>query len=263
MEWWIMTLLIIIILSIVQGATEFLPISSSGHLVLLYKIFGIQDNTLFLSVILHLATLVSVIIYYRKSLLALIRKPLCHTNICIVLTTAVTCVLALICKPYIEATFDGRYLSIGFVITAILLLISQMLAKKISVKSPITHMSISYPKALTIGLTQAIACFPAISRSGTTIATALMCKVDQKEATEYSFLISIPIVIASTMLELAEYIASPTPIGFSVIELIIGFAIALFVGVVSIKLMTNIVAKQKLYYFSFYLLIIALVSAII
>lgn len=254
---------IIIVLSIVQGATEFLPISSSGHLVLLYKIFGIEDNTILLSVILHLATLISVLIYYRRDIFNLIKHPLCHTNICIILTTIVTCIIALILKPMIETAFDGKYLSICFVFTAVLLLISQIISNKSNSRTRIDNMNINYKQAFVIGLSQGLACFPAISRSGTTIATGLVCKVDKVNATKYSFLISIPIIIASNIMELIEYCSSPTPLEFSIVELGIGFVTAVVVGLVSIRLMTNLVAKQKLYYFSFYLVIIALVSAIV
>ena len=117
-----MNILIIIVLAIIQGATEFLPISSSGHLVLVYKIFGIEDATILLSVILHLATLVSVIVYYRRDVWALLRRPFCKTNLSLILSTITTCFMALILKPMIEDAFGGSWLWLGFVITAIILM---------------------------------------------------------------------------------------------------------------------------------------------
>ena len=254
-----MNIIIIIILAIVQGATEFLPISSSGHLVLLYKWFGIENNTILLSVILHLATLISVIIFYRKELKKLILKPFCKTNICIILTTLVTCIIALIFKKTIESTFDGRFLSLGFIITAVMLFISQMISNKSTPSVDITNIHISYSKSIIIGLMQGVACFPAISRSGTTIATGLVCGISKSDTTKYSFIISIPIILASTVLETYEYFLNPTSMPFSRIELLIGFVVACIIGILSIKLMTNFVKKQKLYYFSFYLLVLALI----
>ena len=114
-----MTFWILIILGIIQGLTEFLPISSSGHLVLLYKIFGIENDTILLSIILHIATLLAVIVYYIKDIWSLIRHPLCNTNRKIIVTTLFTCIVALILKPIIDLAFDGRSLSIFFVITGI------------------------------------------------------------------------------------------------------------------------------------------------
>ncbi len=257
------SLVIILILAIVQGATEFLPISSSGHLVLLYSVFGIEDNTILLSVILHLATLLSVIIYYRKEIWKLITNPFCKTNIAIILTTIVTCVMALILKPLIEDSFGGSFLSISFAVTAVVLFISQILANNKLPSRDIRDLNISPTKALIIGLSQGIACFPGISRSGSTIATGLLLKNSKEDVTTYSFLISIPIIIASTVLEVAEYIKTPSVIPFSVLELIIGFVVATFAGLLAIKLMTTFVKKQKLYYFSFYLLILAIITCFV
>ena len=130
-----MTFWILIILGIIQGLTEFLPISSSGHLVLLYKIFGIENDTVLLSIILHIATLLAVIVYYRKDIWTLIRHPLCSTNRKIIVTTLFTCIVALILKPIIDLAFDGSSLAIFFVITGILLWISDWYAYKPSKKT--------------------------------------------------------------------------------------------------------------------------------
>jgi undecaprenyl-diphosphatase len=105
-----MGIFIIIILAIIQGITEFLPISSSGHLVLFYKIFNITENRILLSIVLHLGTLFSVIMYYRKSLIKLIKKPLCHTNLMLILSTIITCIIAIIFKNKIEGSFNGKFL---------------------------------------------------------------------------------------------------------------------------------------------------------
>lgn len=259
-----MNLIIIIILAIVQGATEFLPISSSGHLVLLYKIFNIDNNRILLSVILHLATLVSVVIYYRKSIIQLIKKPFCHTNIALIISTIITCIIAIILKSNIEDSFSGNYLSLGFVITAIILLISQILSYP---KQPFAHnittLNISYPKSIFIGIAQGLACFPGISRSGSTIASGLILKCNKNEITEYSFLLSIPIIIASTILEISELSSTNFALTFSILELFVGFITAIIVGILSIKCMTKLVSNQKLYYFSFYLIIIAFVSSFV
>ena len=125
-----MSFWVLILLAVVQGLTEFLPISSSGHLVLLYNFFGIENNVKLLSILLHIATLLAVLIYYRKELIVLIKKPLCQTNRKIVVTTICTCLVVLIIKPFIDKAFDGRYLFVFFIITAMLLFISDYMADR-------------------------------------------------------------------------------------------------------------------------------------
>ena len=255
-----MSFLIIFVLAMVQGITEFLPISSSGHLVLLYRIFGIEDNTILLSVILHLATLLAVLLYYRKDIVELAKHPLCPTNIKIVITTIVTGTIALLLKSKIETAFGGRLLGVGFMVTAIILFATMFIHSSKSPSVNITHTNISYSNAILIGLAQGLACFPAISRSGSTIACGLIEHENKEDITKFSFLISIPIIILSTIMEIVEYLSSPTALPFGVLELILGFVITFVVGLIAIKLMTKIVKNQKLYYFSFYLLILAILT---
>ncbi|MBQ4558394.1 MAG: undecaprenyl-diphosphate phosphatase [Clostridia bacterium] len=258
-----MTIWILILLAIIQGVTEFLPISSSGHLVLLYKIFNIEENTILLSVVLHAATLLSILIYYWNDLVKLIKKPFCKTNINLLITTITTCTIVLFIKPIIESSFDGRWLNIGFIITAIILFVSQILHKNAHLSSiDIRNLDINKKSAFAIGVSQAIACFPAISRSGTTIACALLCNVRKEDATKYSFLISIPIVFASLIMEIIECITLKTPINFEIIPVVMSFIIAFVVGLASIKLMTKLVNKGKLYYFSFYLIFLVIILTI-
>ena len=106
---------VLILLAVVQGVTEFLPISSSGHLVLLYNFFGIENNVKLLSILLHIATLLSVLIYYRKELLVLIKNPFCITNRKIMVTTICTCLVVLIIKPFIDKSFKGEYIFVFFI----------------------------------------------------------------------------------------------------------------------------------------------------
>lgn len=300
-----MLFLFILVISIVQGITEFLPISSSGHLVLTYNLFGIEGETLLLSIILHLATLVSVIIYYRKEIWTLIKHPLCKTNKLLVVATIPTVLFVLIFKGVIDNSFRGDWLIFGFIITALVLGIADYLSpnnKKVSKKayyttetslmtnSPestkniksrghnldykrkqdtiqpsknnyrpstikekdITNIGVTYWHSAVMGLVQGFACFPAISRSGSTIASALIMKIDKDDATTFSFLMSIPIIIASLLYE----VIFPSPNNFSLNFglLIVAFVITSIVGYFSIQLMGKVVKNSKLSYFSFYLL---------
>ena len=264
--------IIVILLGLVQGLTEFLPVSSSGHLVLLYNIFDITNNTILLSVILHLGTLVSIFVIYYKELFKLIKKPFCKTNICLIFTTAITVGIVLILKPFITNSFSGKFLLYGFLITAFILTFSEIWTtiskkkKKTKVSTnpiDITNLKINYFQASIIGLFQGLASFPAISRSGSTIAGGLISGVDKEIVADYSFIASIPIIIASLILEIYEYIKVPASLDFSLLQILIGFIISFVVGILCIKFMLKTVKKQKLFLFSIYLFLLSIVLIIV
>ena len=262
-----MSFWILILLAIVQGLTEFLPVSSSGHLVLMYNIFNIEDGTVLLSILLHVSTLLSVLVYYRKEVIELIRHPFCPTNRKIVVTTIFTCVIVLIIKPIIDDAFGGEYLFIFFIITAILLFVSDYLAERHGLMSrtsnfvqkslskmpggDITNIGISYKQSIIIGITQGFACIPGISRSGSTIAVSRMCGAE--DSARYSFLISIPIIIASFVMELIDC-GGINFQGVNVAGIIISMIMCFAVGLLCIKAMTRIVASNRLTIFAYYLI---------
>ena len=260
---------ILITLGIIQGFSEFLPISSSGHLVLLYNIFGINSSTMLLSILFHIATLLSVVIYYRKELLLLIRHPLCKTNRKILVTTIITCLLVLIIKPTLDKLFDGKYLFVFFIITAILLLISEYIHERNTLNNRIKNIPlpsinildipITYKQSIIIGITQAIACIPGISRSGSTIAVARMCGVGSISS-DYSFLISIPIIIASLVLEIMSGGSIST---YPITPLIISLITCSIVGLLSIRLVRSLTEKNKLSLFSYYLITLSTIMVIV
>lgn len=303
-----MLFLFIITISIVQGITEFLPISSSGHLILVYNLFGVKDETLLLSIILHLATLVSVIIYYRKDIWALITHPLCKTNKLLVVATIPTIIFVLIFKKLLDNSFGGDYIIYGFIITALILAIADYLSesgnkktksgqyitetsllvnppdsdkniksrqnnssyerlkqtdiepsrhnvslnKKVKNENPILDLPLTYGKSIILGIVQGFACFPAISRSGSTISAGLMIKLDKETATKFSFLMSIPIIIASLVYEIV--FNKSQPISMPAIYIILAFVITSIVGYFSILFVSEMVKNSKLSYFSYYLL---------
>ena len=270
-----MSLWVLLLLAVIQGLTEFLPISSSGHLVLLYNFFGIENNVKLLSILLHVATLLSVLIYYRKELVVLIKKPFCSTNRKIIVTTIFTCLVVLFVKPFIDKAFNGQWLFAFFLITAMLIFISDYMSDRNEVWSrtinfktentkivnnlDITNMPITYKQAIIIGLTQGVACFPGISRSGSTIAVGRMCGV--KDTARYSFLISIPIIIASFIMEIME--GSVGAIDINVLWLIVGMVVCMLIGLLCIKVMTKLVAQNKLTYFAYYLIVLSVILIIV
>ena len=266
-----MSIWVLLLLAIIQGLTEFLPISSSGHLVLLYNFFGIENNVKLISILLHVATLLSVLIYYRKELLVLIKKPFCPTNRKIVVTTIFTTAVVFLIKPFIDQSFGGEWLFACFLITAILLFVSDYMADRNELLSrttnfktenikvvnsiDISNMPITYKQAILIGITQGVACFPGISRSGSTIAVSRICGVG--DSARYSFLISIPIIIASFFVEIME--GNINTIDINIIWLLVTITVCLVVGLLCIKVMTKLVAKNRLTYFAYYLIVLAII----
>lgn len=254
---------ILILLGLVQGLTEFLPVSSSGHLVLLYNIFGIQDNTLIVSILFHLSTLLAVVIYYRKDIWILVRHPFCKTNGKIIITSICTVIVYLVISPIVDYVLGGETIYIFFVFTAFILFISDHFARNQGNKhitqqglsksdhvNYITDLPLTIGQAVIIGISQGIAVIPGISRSGTTIATSRLIGCDGISA-KYSFLISIPVIIGSLLLEI---IKGENLAGVNISGLIIGFIICFVIGILCIKVMVEFVKKSKLQYFSYYLL---------
>lgn len=254
-----MACLIVILIGLIQGVAEFLPISSSGHLVVLYDIFNITDSTILLSILLHLATLFAVVIVYFKDIITLIKNPFCKTNKLLVTATIPTVIIVLIFEGLIGSAFEGDFVIIGFLITAIVLVISEYISSKKQKGnvSDILNLNISYKNACIIGVAQGIACVPGISRSGSTIATALCLGENKEDATKFSFLMSIPIIIASFLYELLKI--DKATFDFSVIEIFVGFLVAFIVGIISIRFMIKFVKKQKLYVFSIYLVVLVII----
>ena len=266
-----MNFLIIIILAIIQGVTEFLPISSSGHLLIIYKLFNITSGTMFLSILLHFATLLAVIFYYRKYLLYYLKHFKSKTTINYLITTITTVILVFIFKNFLTSSFNGAYLVYSFILTAIIIFITDIkinchkYGNKLSINTTnitqntfLTYNTINYTKSFIVGISQAFAVLPGVSRSGTTISTLIILNSNKEESTNYSLMISIPIVIGSLLFEIIDFIKTPEIIPFNFIELIFGFILTFIIGYFSIKLLFKIIKKQKLYIFSFYLLILSL-----
>ena len=252
--------MILLLLGLVQGLCEFLPISSSGHLVLLSRIFGIEDS-LFVSIILHIATLFAVVIVMRKEIFYLIRHPFSKEAMSIYISTIFTVIIALVLMPLITTSFEGNVLPITFLLSGILLIISQKCSKKMT--NDVDCGKITFKRAIIMGLAQGLAIFPGLSRSGTTISAGLLSGGDKEECAKFSFLISIPIILASMLLEIVKISISGQTISVDVVPLVGSFIIALVIGILTIKLMLKLTQKLNFKFFSIYLFVMAIISAIV
>lgn len=251
-----MDVFLLLIMGLVQGLTEFLPVSSSGHLVLLSKIFAVQDS-LFLSVVLHVATLFSILVVFRKEVLQLAKKPLGRDSMLIATATIPTAVIAIVLMPLIEQSFSGLILPFCFLITAGLLLFAQHKSKNSS------GHPLGFKDAFIIGICQGFATFPGISRSGATISGGLLAGADRKQTAKFSFLISLPIIVLSMCLEIYKIVVRGETFSINILGLGLAFVVAFLVGIFAIKFMLKLTERANLNGFCVYLIFLALLSVFV
>lgn len=240
-------------LGIIQGLTEFLPVSSSGHLVLFGNLFGIEES-LFISILLHVATLLSIVVVFYKDIWQMIRHPFSKQTTMLVVATIPTCLIVLVLMPIIKQSFAGGLLPICFLISAILLLVSEQLSKKKEKKE------MTYKTAFIMGIAQGFAVFPGISRSGSTISAGLLSGGEKESVAKFSFLMSIPIIFLSLIMEIYEIATGSLKLQIQILPTILAFVSAFVVGIFAIKLMIKLTVKSSLKWFSLYLVIISIVS---
>ena len=247
-----------VILGIVQGLTEFLPVSSSGHLVLLQKIFKIENRSLFFDTMLHAGTLVSVFIVLWKDIWALIKKPFQKLMLFLIIATIPAVIAALAFNDSIEEIFrSARLLGWCFLITTALLVTAEMLSRRAVKNNNLKKAgNMNWLDALIIGLMQAIAIPPGISRSGATISGALFRKLDRDFAARFSFLMSIPAILGALVLQTKDLLkAGAAQTGETVMgagAVIAGTLAAAAVGFFAVKFMLKIIREKSLFGFAVY-----------
>lgn len=257
-----MDLLEAIILGIIQGLTEFLPVSSSGHLELAKALFGdtsVPQESLTFTVVLHAATALSTIVVFRKEIAEIFRglfqfkwNEEMQFSVKIVLSMIPAVVIGLAFEKELESFFGGKVLLVGFMllVTAVLLLLAD--------KAKNTNKSVSFKSSVIIGISQAIAMLPGISRSGATISTSVLLGVDRTKAARFSFLMVVPLILG----KVAKDILSGD-INFQsseIVPLSAGFIAAFISGLLACTWMIALVKKSKLSYFSLYCAIVGLIA---
>jgi undecaprenyl-diphosphatase len=260
-----MTWIEAIVLGVLQGITEFLPVSSSGHLEIGSVLLGIEtsDNLLF-AMVVHAATALSTIVVFRKDIVAIIKdlfkfewNESWDFTVKILISLLPVMVIGLLYKDEVEALFTGNLKLVGsmLIVTAVLLLITQF---KKSNTGPVSKLG-----ALIMGLAQAVAIIPGISRSGATIATGLMLGFDKALVTRFSFLMVLIPILGANFLELLSYLKEPNVVvEVSSSALAIGFFAAFIAGYLACTWMVNIVKKGKLVYFAIYCAVIGSLAII-
>ena len=253
-----------IILGIVQGLTEFLPVSSSGHLELVKVIFGdksLPKESLTFTVVLHFATALSTIVIFRKDLLQILRglfqfkvneELIFSLKIIVSMIPAV--IIGLLFEKELETFFDRNVLLVGFMllITGLLLFLAD--------KAKNTDHNVTYKNAFVIGISQAIAMLPGISRSGATISTSVLLGVDRTKAARFSFLMVVPLIFGKVAKDFMGGSISFSDEKSGV--LLAGFLASFICGLIACHWMITLVKNSKLYYFSIYCFIVGAIAII-
>ena len=266
-----------IILGLVQGLTEFLPVSSSGHLTICKELLGIETSNITFEVAVHAATVLSTIVAFRKQIWEILAgcfnlkmNPEKEYVLKIAVSMIPIFIVGVFLKDYVEKLFGSGLAIVGFMllITACLLSLSEMLARKAAKKAVQSGIdgevgkSIGYKEAIIIGLAQACAVMPGLSRSGSTISAGLMLGVKKSEVAQFSFLMVLVPILGEAFLELVggEFGQAASDIG--VLPLALGFATAFLSGLFACTLMVNLVKRASLLGFAIYCTIAGLACVV-
>lgn len=248
-----MTFFKALFLAILQGITEFLPISSSGHLVLFQKLFGFSQPTVFFDVLLHLGTLMAIIFFLRNEIFLLLKEWRARKRewLFLILSSIPAVLFGFILNSKIEQIFNSlKLVGVMWILFGFLLLSTHLLINPLSLVKRISGMK--WIDSLIIGLFQALALFPGISRSGSTIIGGMFRKLSREEAFNFSFLLSIPATLGATALKMKDGNLNGVKAGTGIVLVIV----AGLVGFISLKLLERVLKSEKFYLFGVYCLIL-------
>lgn len=266
-----------IIMGLVQGLAEFLPVSSSGHLVLSKFILGADLGTSALfEILLHVGTLVAVFVFYWKDVFNLIKEGLLLIKdvflfifkrkkfelyverkmvVFIIVASIPTAVLGLLMEAFLEDLFLSSVIAVGF---ALLVTGTMLMMIRRMPKGQKTLEEMNGRDALTIGLIQGIATIPGISRSGSTVTAGLFCGLDKEFAFRFSFLMSIPAILGAAVLKMMDVDAADLVVNAG--PYAVGMVVAAVVGYASIRWLKNLIQKDQFHYFGYYCLAVGLIA---
>ncbi|MCC4211675.1 undecaprenyl-diphosphatase UppP [Leeuwenhoekiella parthenopeia] len=251
-----------IILGIIQGLTEFLPVSSSGHLELGKAILGdstVPEESLLFTVVLHFATALSTLVVFRKDIFDIVKglfqfkwNEETQFAVKIVLSMIPAVIIGLFFEEQLESLFGGNILLVGMmlIITALLLWLAD--------KAKDTQKPVSFQNAFTIGVAQAIAMLPGISRSGATISTSVLLGNDKARAARFSFLMVVPLIFGKIAKDLLSGDITTESGNFTALS--VGFVAAFISGLIACTWMIKLVKKSKLSWFAIYCLIVGVIA---
>jgi undecaprenyl-diphosphatase len=261
-----MSIITALVLGTIQGLTEFLPVSSSGHLVLFQRIFGVSEPALLFDTVVHGGTLIAVFVVLRRDIWDILKRPIQPLTAWLIIATLPAVVIALVFKDAIEGAFaSGAFLGAAFLITSALLLLAEFLSRRFGGRGSADSLkgkeAMNWLDALIIGLLQGVAIIPGVSRSGSTLSGALFRKLNRDFAARFSFLLSIPAILGALVLQIKELVqgtglnipaAESAGSGIGAAAIIAGTISAALVGFFSVRLMLKIVRERSLAGFAIY-----------
>lgn len=248
-----------IVLGLVQGLTEFLPVSSSGHLTLFQQIFGIAGDSMFFNLMVHVGTLIAVCVVFFKDILGLFKKP--YKGLLMLIVASIPAAIAgLLLDDFISDLFSsGSIMCFTFLLTAGLLFFADFIGKKNT-----EPRMLSYPSAISMGIGQMFAILPGLSRSGTTIAVGIACKNKREDVAKFSFMMSIPVIAGGALVEVLKLVkalgdgATLSSLGVDVLPTLIAMLCAAVSGYFAIRWMLHLIQKCNFKWFSLYLVCLSI-----
>ena len=247
-----MSILEAFILGAVQGLTEFLPISSSGHLLLLEKIMGVSaesDHLLLLNILLHFGTLAAVFMVYWKRIWNMIRHPF-KSELKWLIVATIPAVIAAVAIDF-DSAFEGKFIIWSFYLTTFVLFAGTAVNKRRR-KMRTQHKGVKWYDAVVMGIMQAVAILPGLSRSGSTIAGGVTSGLSRKKAADFAFLMSIPAILGSALLELKDVIFGEGSYTLELLPTVVGVLAAAVFGLIAIKGFLALIRKISMNVFAVY-----------
>ena len=243
-----------LLLGLVQGFTEFLPVSSSGHLVIAQSLLGVKAEMMSFDIFVHVGTLAAVFVYFWSDIKALLKKPFCRFTALLLVGCIPAGLMGVLLDDFFERLFSTLpAVACALIVTGVLLLISDRFTGKGKIKD------MSFGQALIIGGFQGLAITPGLSRSGSTIFGALLCGLERSEAARFSFLLSIPVILGAALLEGVKAVKTGASVSFSYL---LGAIVAAVSGYIAIRIFIKLLHHRNMRYFSYYVWALAAVVLI-
>lgn len=254
-----MTILQAAILGLVQGLAEFLPVSSSGHLLLTRMIMGISDETgayIMLDVLLHAGTLLAVIIVFWKDWWAILKNPFRSKTLLLLFIASLPALLVVVLfGDIVDQFFTGWFLGVSFLVTAVFLLIAEWVSGKQTRRTS----KPDFKQAIAMGTMQAIALLPGVSRSGSTLTGGLLSGLDRKSGAKFAFMMSAPAIVGSLLFEAKDAIEEGYLAQLELLPTIVGMVVAAVSGYLAIRFMLRLINKVSLNWFALYVALLGLI----
>lgn len=256
-----------IILGLIQGLAEFLPISSSGHLILARILLGIQTDTPELKmfdILLHVGTLIPVIVLFWKDWMAMLRHPIKNRTLLLLIvaslpTLAIYALAKVLTPESINgfAVFDsGWFLGVSFLITGFLLLLTESVSRR---KNRQASSEVTFPRALLMGIFQGLGLLPGVSRSGSTISGGILSGLDRKSAAKFSFMMSAPAIVGSLLMEGKDALEAGYLDQINWPVTAVGMLVACICGFIAIRFMMKLINRISLNHFAFYVCLLGII----